>query len=194
MSSELQGAIAVLVKRIEQKTQEIAESKRIVNSLCREVGQEPIYPDTDLTVGGFGGLLSVRPSQFYGKAPTVAAREYLELRGEAVALDEILEAFQRGGFDFDAMGWPEGARLRNLGVSLGKNSAMFHRLPNNTWGLTKWYPNAARPKKAANKTEATAQPDTTAQGEPQAKAAQAATTTEASEENGAEAETKGQAT
>ena len=78
--------------------------------------------------------------QFYGKPPTTAAREYLEMRDKAVSLEEILDGLERGGFDFTAQGWNQGARLKNLGISLGKNSAIFHRLPSNTWGLTKWYP------------------------------------------------------
>jgi hypothetical protein len=79
----------------------------------------------------------------------VAAREYLDVRGEAVPLNEILDALQRGGFDFEAQGWNETMRLKNLGISMGKNSSIFHRLPNDTWGLTKWYPNVKPPKKAA---------------------------------------------
>ncbi|HEY3103825.1 MAG TPA: hypothetical protein VGJ69_09540, partial [Pyrinomonadaceae bacterium] len=38
---------------------------------------------------------------------------------------------------------------KNLGISMGKNSSIFHRLPNDTWGLLKWYPNVKMPKKAA---------------------------------------------
>ena len=31
--------------------------------------------------------------------------------------------------------------------SLSKNPAMFHKLPNGTWGLTPWYPNVVTIKK-----------------------------------------------
>jgi hypothetical protein len=104
---------------------------------------------------------SLDSDEFYGKAPTVAARLYLEKRNKAVPLDEILEALGRGGFDFEAQGWKdEGARLRTLGISLGKNSAIFHRLPSDTWGLTKWYPNAKTKKERANgKAQATQSAD-----------------------------------
>lgn len=139
MTDELQGAITVLVKRIEQKAQELTDSKRMVNSLCREAGLDPYYPDSDLTETGFAGLPSLQSDQFYTKSPITAAREYLELRKTAVPLEEILAALERGGFDFAGQNWKDEARLKNLGISLGKNSSMFHRLPNNTWGLTKNY-------------------------------------------------------
>ena len=139
MTDELQGAINVLVKRIEQKAQELTDNKRMVNSLCREAGLDPFYPDSDLTATGFSGLVSLQSDQFYTKSPITAAREYLELRKTAVSLEEILAALERGGFDFATQGWKDEARLRNLGISLGKNSAIFHRLPNGTWGLTKKY-------------------------------------------------------
>jgi hypothetical protein len=109
------------------------------------------YSDADLAVKGSAAIPSLNSDEFYGKAPTVAARMYLEKRNKAVPLDEILEALGRGGFDFEAQGWKdEGARLRTLGISLGKNSAIFHRLPSDTWGLTKWYPNAKTKKEKAN--------------------------------------------
>jgi hypothetical protein len=157
MSNELQGAINVLTQRVEQKAQELIEMKRMVNSLCREVGQAELYSDADLIVKGAAGLPSLNPDQFYGKPPTTAAREYLELRNKAVPLDEILNAMERGGFDFEAQGWTEALRLRNLGSSMGKNSLIFHRLPNDTWGLRKWYPTVKDKKrtvKANGKQEA----------------------------------------
>jgi len=151
MSTELQGAINVLAARVEQRAQELAEMKRMVNSLCREAGQEPLYSDADMAVKGFSGLVSLRSDQFYGKSPTVAAREYLDLRGTAVSLEEILEALQRGGFSFESQGWTDAARLRNLGISIGKNTAIFHRLPNDNWGLAKWYPDIKQKKPASPK-------------------------------------------
>lgn len=158
MSNELEGAIAVLVKRIEQKAQELADSKKMVNSLCREAGIDPMYLDADLAVTGVSGLPSLQSDQFYRKSPITAAREYLELRGTAVPLEEILDGLIRGGFDFEHQGWTDELRLKNLGISLGKNSGIFHRLPNKTWGLTKKY--GIKDKKAAKdngKTEVVAE-------------------------------------
>lgn len=170
MSNELQGAINVLIARVDQKTQEVNEIKRMVNSLCREANLPPTYSDADLAVKGFSGLPSLASDQFYGKSPVSAAREYLELRRTAVPLEEVLEALGRGGFDFDLQGWTdEGARLRNLGVSMGKNSAIFHRLPNNTWGLTKNYPEIKKKKAAATAKENGKSEGETTDGQPKAK-------------------------
>ena len=154
MSTELQGAISVLVSRVEQKTQELTEMKRMINSLCREAGQPALYSDADLETKSGAGVIALDADQFYGISPTGAAREYLELRDKAVSLEEILDALERGGFDFKEQGWKDEARLRNLGVSLGKNSSIFHRLPNNTWGLRKWYP-GVKEKKAAKENDKT---------------------------------------
>jgi hypothetical protein len=148
MSTELQGAINVLVSRVDQKSKELIEMKRMVNQLCREIGQAELYSDADLQDRG-SARPNLDPDQYYGKPPVTAAREYLERRGKAVPLDEILDALERGGFDFDAQGWSESQRLRHLGSSLGKNSVMFHRLPNDTWGLVKWYPNVVKERKRA---------------------------------------------
>lgn len=154
MTNELEGAIGVLVKRIDQLNAEINDTKKTVNSLCRVAGKPAMYSDADLQVQ-FGGTTTIKPSQFYGKTPTVAAREYLDMRGEgeATSVEEILEALRIGGFDFDAQGWNETMRLKNLSISMGKNSQIFHRLPNGLIGLTKWYPNVKAKKVATKATQ-----------------------------------------
>ena len=139
MDSELQGALSVLMKRVESKAQELTELKRSVNSFCRDAGMEPPYADADTASRSINGIPFLKSDQFYTKTPTVAAREYLDMRETAVPLEEILEALVRGGFDFGSVNWSPQLRLKNLGISLGKNSSIFHRLPNQTIGLTKWY-------------------------------------------------------
>ena len=37
-------------------------------------------------------------------------------------------------------------KKRGLAISMSKNQK-FHRLPNDTWGLTEWYPGAKDTKK-----------------------------------------------
>lgn len=151
MTNEIDGAIGVLVKRIDQLSAEILDTKKTVNSLCRMSGKSEMY--SDLSMPNSGGMVAIKPSQFYGKTPMVAAREYLDMRGdgEATTVDDILEALRVGGFDFDAQGWSETMRLKNLSISLGKNSQMFHRLPNGMIGLTKWYP-SIKAKKTYSRT------------------------------------------
>lgn len=176
MSNELQGAINVLVSKVDQKTQELIEMKRMINGLCREADLPVKYSDADLVVKGSAGMPSLDSDEFYGKAPTVAARIYLEKRDKAVPLDEILDALVMGGFDFDNQGWPEDQRLRQLGASMGKNSIIFHRLPNDTWGLMKWYPEVEkkkRPTKTSGKQAATTDDSEVADAGEQAKTANA---------------------
>jgi hypothetical protein len=159
MSKDIDSVIEYLVGKIDADAVAIAEKKRTVNSLCKEANKDPIYPDVELTGQTGARTAVIRPSQFYGKTPIVASREYLDVRGDAVALEEILDALERGGFDFAAQGWSDALRLRNLGISLSKNTAIFHRLPNGMWGLLKWYPNVKTKKSAAKdngKTEADA--------------------------------------
>jgi hypothetical protein len=146
MDDKLRDALDVLAGRVEAKAKELADLKRMVNGLAREAGMEAPYPDADVTDNTTLGA-AIRSDQFYGKSPIVAAREYLEMRGRAVAPDEVVRALERGGFDFDAQGWDEKMRLRNLSISMGKNTAIFHRLPNGTYGLVKFYPAIQAEKK-----------------------------------------------
>ena len=145
MDKTMRTTIETLMGKVEAKSQEIAELKRTVNFLAREAGGEPQYPDEAANSSG-GGLGTIAPDQFYGDTPTRAARKYLELRRRAVPAEEILEALDRGGFDFDAQGWKKN-QLRNLSISLSKNSAIFHRLPNGTYGLVSFYPSIQAEKK-----------------------------------------------
>lgn len=176
MSNELQGAINVLVGKVDQKTRELIEMKRMINGLCREADLPVKYSDADLVVKGSSAIPALDSDEFYGKAPTIAARMYLEKRDKAVPLEEILAALETGGFDFDNQGWPEDQRLRQLGASMGKNSIIFHRLPNDTWGLIKWYPEVEkkkRPAKTNGKQPASADGTETPEASEQAKTANA---------------------
>jgi|ERR1043165_858613 hypothetical protein len=153
MADELDGAITVLVAKVDEKAQELSDLKRMVNSLCRDAGKEAVYSDSEITAKA-SGVTSLKLDQFYGKQPTVAAREYLQMRGTAVPLDEIIDALDRGGFDYKGMGWAENARRRNLAAAMGKNSSIFHRLPNQTWGLTKNYNIRTKKTDTGSETEA----------------------------------------
>ena len=76
-------------------------------------------------------------------------------QGLAVEAEEILQALEKGGFDFKKQGWTQKTQLRNLTISMSKNSSIFHRLPNGTYGLVKFYPEieAAKKKGRAGKKE-----------------------------------------
>jgi hypothetical protein len=147
MSDELSAAIDVLMDKIQARARELADLKKMVNMLAKEASRSAIFPDAELTVVE-GDQGSIRPDQYYGKSPIQAAREYLEMRGRAVRPEEITQGLAQGGFDFEAQGWKgEAGRVRNLAISLSKNSTIFHRLPNGTYGLVKFYPDVAAEKK-----------------------------------------------
>ena len=144
MVGRFEEAIRELIGEIEAKGREIAELKRTVNFLRSKDGLGPEFADAE-QASGVGGM-TIEPGRFYGKSPITAAREYLEMRGTGkVAMpDEIVAALERGSFDFKAQGWESENRVRNLAISMGKNTAIFHRLPNGFYGLAKWYPELQR--------------------------------------------------
>lgn len=148
VDDEISRAVEVLMSKIETKVKELAEMKRTVNFLAREAGMGEPYPESELGPDGSAVGPGIRPDQYYGKSPITASREYLEMRGRAVPVEEILQALERGGFDFDAAGWKNrDSRLRFLAISLSKNTGIFHKLPNGTYGLAKFYPDVATAKK-----------------------------------------------
>jgi hypothetical protein len=80
-----------------------------------------------------------------------AAREYLEMRkarnlGPARP-KEIHRAMVDGGFQFDTK--DETVAMVSLRAMLRKNTVMFHKLPNGSYGLKSWYPHA-RPSKVGD--------------------------------------------
>ena len=146
----IDAVVATLAEKIQAKYKDIAELKRAANTICRDAGKEiPFTEETEpeITVGG-----RVRPDEFYGKGVATAARLYLEKRKQAASGEEILKALQDGGFDFQGLGW-KGNLLRPLAMSLSKNTAQFHRLPNGMFGLTGWYTEMLSKKKKATADE-----------------------------------------
>lgn len=138
MDQKLADAIDVLVEKVEQRTKDLNEMKKLINSLCKEAGRQVLYENIDDSPRM--GLGSVRSDQFYGKSPLVAAHEYLKIRGQAVSPEDIVRALEDGGFDFETQGWKKEDRVRAVAISMGKNKQTFHRLPNGTYGLVELYP------------------------------------------------------
>lgn len=152
MDESMRATIETLTAKVEAKAKELAELKRTVNFLSKEAGGDPVY-DVEQTSGEVTGYTAIRADQFYGKSPIVAAREYLESRGRAVTAEEVVDALARGGFDFDEQGWKKPDRVRSMAISLSKNTAIFHRLPNGTYGLVKFYPAIRAEKKEKKATD-----------------------------------------
>lgn len=134
MSERLSAAIEELEVQLAEQLQEVANTKKIINSLLKRMGQEARY--TDVSVEHKGAM---RADEYYGKPLATAVQMYLERRHQAVTGEDILHGLEQGGFNFKPLNWSDNARLRNLVISLVKNTKTFHRLPNGTFGLTGWY-------------------------------------------------------
>jgi hypothetical protein len=71
----------------------------------------------------------------------------LERRNAPASALEIYEDLVVGAYPFETENVPN--RKRGLGQALSKASAIFKRLPNDKWGLMKWYPGLKPPKEGA---------------------------------------------
>jgi hypothetical protein len=148
MTDKLSAAIEALEEDLVRQETEVADTKRMINSLRRRMGLEPLYADETAQSS------TLRPDQFYGKPLATAAREYLERRKQACLVDEVLQGLKKGGFDFKGTGWKEKDYLRMLAISMAKNNLLFHKLPNGTFGLLNWYDSATIRKADKAKQEA----------------------------------------
>lgn len=141
MSDHIRLTIADLQKKVEEYERNANELKRTINQLASMAGMDAIYADADLHASSSAGL-SIRADQFYGFPLATCVSQVLELRkarnrGPATVA-EIYDALVEGGFHFETQN-PENAK-RNLRISISKNTATFHKLPNGRIGLKDWYP------------------------------------------------------
>lgn len=160
---EFKPAIDTLLLDLADQEKQVIDTKLVINRLCSRAGIEPLFPDAAAAASHTMG--SIRPDTFYGKVLNTAAREYLEMRRSAnlgpASPREVYEALVKGGYASEAK--DEETALVAVRATLRKNSSVFHRLPNGTYGLLNWYPNAkplrdsdedetpARPKKKGHK-------------------------------------------
>jgi hypothetical protein len=146
MNGKYSDAIQALLEELEQHTRAALETKKLVNSLRRKNGEEPLFSDAELQESQLVAGV-IRADLFYGKPLATAAREYLEIRKRACKPEEIFDGLTEGGFDFDSLGWNEKDRVRSLAMSMAKNTGLFHRLPNGLFGLRAWYSNIVEKRK-----------------------------------------------
>jgi hypothetical protein len=136
MASKDDEVLVQAIKKIQDDLDklmaEVNKKKNVINEIYGILGQPPPYE-----IEGESGAQALRPDQFYGKAFATAASEFLQRRRHACTAEEIYDGLKEGGFKFP---WEENDRLRSVAISLAKNSQLFHRLPNNTFGLLAWYP------------------------------------------------------
>jgi hypothetical protein len=143
MRPELLPAIDALKGEVATLEVKLAEAKSMTNRMCDLAGISHAYADVGTPEHGSVGV-TIRADQFYGKVMTTAAREYLETRKASglgpAAPREVFDALTQGGFQFDTRN--EANAITGVRAVLRKNSSIFHRLPNNQYGLLVWYPNA----------------------------------------------------
>ena len=133
-----------MVQDIRAKQAALDNQKKAANTFFRDRGlDEPFTVEEDEAT-----TARVRPDEYYGKGFATAAGDVMARRKQAITHEEVLRALTAGGFDFDALGWKEENRARTVAMSLAKNTAIFHRLPNGMFGLKKWYGDAIDKKKA----------------------------------------------
>ncbi len=145
-----EATIAMLERSIEEAEQKIRALRIAINTICAEAGMPQRYPDVALAGSGGSRLLQIKDDTFYGKKQTPAMREYLEMRkaqnlGPAKPR-EFFEALKAGGYQFEAK--DDETAIVGLRALLRTQPQIFHRLPQGTYGLTEWYPDAKRQREA----------------------------------------------
>ena len=137
--------IVDLEKKREEVKAELLRIETAINCLCEVMGQPRRYEETTAEKHL---ATQTRADQYYGRPLATVAAEVLEKRKEAgigaATLDQLFTELSRGGFKFE--GKNEGIQKRGLAIAMGKNTAKFHKLPNDTWGLMEWYPKAKEGK------------------------------------------------
>lgn len=143
MSEHLQKAIAELETKLEDQLKAVAKTKSGINQLAELAGLPVPYPETEERASGG----TIRPDQFYGKPLHTAMRAYLDMRGPTrgpATVNEIFDALKLGGFQFDTKSDDNAKRI--IRITLTRNTLVFHKLPNGSYGLLAWYPNVKASK------------------------------------------------
>lgn len=152
MDSSTLKTVEKAQEKLRALEEEIRKIKRFINSAYDLEGEPPLYLDVDETSRTATAI--TRKDQFYGRPLATVAREILEMRQAAnlgaASIDEIFDALQSGGYQFEFKDLE--VAKRGVGISLAKNTTVFHRLPSGYYGLAAWYPNAKKAKSGENKT------------------------------------------
>lgn len=143
MSEHIKATISDLQGKLKEQEKVVNKTKALINQLCEMAGMAPIYSEGELDSTSSINL-SIRSDQFYGQPQASCVRTILEMRkglGQGPAtINEIYSALLEGGYAFETKN-EENAK-RGLRISITKNTALFHKLPNGKIGLLAWYPNA----------------------------------------------------
>ena len=134
--------IELLRDEIAEEERRIADKKKGVNGLCQAMGQPALYQESELSPAA-----PLREDEFYGLSLPQAIAAVLNWRRSAgqgsACVQDILDTLVRGGFRFRSNNADN--QKRNLYTVLRENDC-FHKLPRGNYGLTAWYPSAAKMK------------------------------------------------
>jgi hypothetical protein len=149
-NSHIQQTIEHYQAKLGEQEKTVIKTKLLINQLSSDAGLPPPYPDAE-SESETSASLSIESDKFYGQPLAKSIRKILEMRkalsqGPAT-VNEIYNALINGGYAFDTLN-VENAK-RGLRISLTKNTATFHKLPNGRFGLLEWYPRV-KPIKAAD--------------------------------------------
>lgn len=151
MADPMQAVYDMYLNKLQEQVNEVAETKKMLNKLAKDMGQEIPFPDVQAeSVSG----QPMRLDQFYGKKPATALTEFLELRGQnkgAASWQEIWAAFKRGGFKSDDS-------ETEVKETLKKNTTAFKYFSElDAFGIKGWYSsldgNSVRKKKGKTSKE-----------------------------------------
>jgi hypothetical protein len=148
MSNDLGTAISALERSLAEVERKANGLRSAINTLCEEAGIAPKYPDAGRSAEQAAVATQIKPDTFYGKKQSTAMRMYLDMR-KAQSLGpatprEIFEALKAGGYQFETRN--ETTALIGMRALLRKNTVTFHKLPNGSYGLLSWYPDAKASK------------------------------------------------
>lgn len=148
MKPEIQKAVDALNEELKTILSRAGEIKKMVNQLFVFDGEVPPYTDVDAGMTISASVSNIQHDTFFGKGLSTAVKDFLRMKGRAATSQEIFEALNRGGFKYPAE-WKENLRLKNLAISIGKNSADFVRVETTAgtaFGLWEFYPEMKREK------------------------------------------------
>lgn len=136
--------------KISEHEQEIYKLRGVVNQICLAAGMEQKYQLDENATGtasnGGKPLSAIKPDEFFNKPLSTAVRHALNaLRsaGKAPAsVESIYDVLVSGGYAFDQKG--RDASIQSLSISIGKNSALFVKLPSGLIGVKDWYGEAPK--------------------------------------------------
>ncbi len=149
-----QKTIEILEEKLQELVAQEVKIKTTINCLCDVMGEPIRYPE----IGGDTGKRTGPPrkDQYFGRPLATVATEALEKRRAAglgaATDDELYAELSAGGFEFK--GKDKTTQKRIMAITLAKNPK-FTRVGGEAWGLTAWYPEAAkaRAKKRNGKAE-----------------------------------------